>query len=82
MARRKNSEPTSAHNGSTEAAIVTDPNFGDAPTMATYVGTSVLKRVSPCCVEVDLGDWHFQMTSPETIRLTADHNDGRKLPPG
>ena len=80
MAQRKAKERSDGVSASTEAKIDTDPNESDVVTWAVYQGETTLRRIGPCCVEVFMGKWHFQLTSAEAIRLTADHDDGRKFP--
>ena len=86
VARRQKGKPrppkgSAAALAPVEAVIETDPLYADTPVRASYAG-SVLRRIGPCCVEVEMDGWVFSLTAPDGVRLQGVHvKTGRRLPP-
>ena len=70
-----------------ESIIETDPNDGDSPRRVVLGNgdkpTVVMRRVGPCCVEIDLADgWVHSFMSLEPVRWVAEKPaTGEKKPP-
>jgi hypothetical protein len=64
-----------------EPKIETDDQFGGVPAKITYAGVTDIRRIGPCCIEIEMGQWRLRLNSRSTIDMVADCNDGRRHPP-